>query len=115
MRVVNDEQLKELRNKKVVNPTEADKLLRGSRKKAASPRRRQPLDQLVLTVADAVATSNQLNKRATALLNDMFVRVSTPAPAPTIVMPEPARKWHISVTERDANRLIKTVELERVE
>lgn len=115
MRVVNDEQLKALKSKKVVNPSEADRLLSASRKKSAPPRRKQALDQLVLTVADAVATSNVLNKRATDLLKDMFVRVSTPAPTPTIIFPEPARKWRVTVTERDTRSLIKTVDLERVD
>ena len=115
MRVVNNEQLKKLKKSRKVNPSRADALLEKSRPVPTPP---DPhvvaVHELVLSVADVVRTTSEMNARATNLLDNMFVRVSTVDTPPQIIMPEPARRWKFTV-ERDDRNLIKTVDAERIE
>ena len=118
MRVINTDDLKKLKNSRSVSSQDADRLIAkaASRKAPFSPSdNNRAIEQLVLSVATAVKANSELSQRATGLLNDMFIRVSKTPPATTVAPAAPARHWKVTVSERDADRLIKTVDLVRVE
>lgn len=118
MRVVNNEGLKKLKKSQKVNPSDADRLMAKTVSKKAPPpydRQAQAIEKLVLSVTSAVKANSELSQKATSLLKDMFIRVSEPPAAPAVVLPEPARQWKLTVTKRDADKLIETVDLVRID
>jgi hypothetical protein len=118
MRVINTEDLKKLKKSRTVSLQDADRLLAkaASQKAPPSPNdHNRAIEQLVLSVATAVKANSELSQRATGLLNDMFIRVSKTPSATSAPSPEVARHWKVTVSERDTDKLIKTVDLIRVE
>jgi len=118
MRIVDNEGLKKLKESRKVKSSDADTLMAKAISKKVSPppdRQAQAIESLVLSVASAVKANSDLSQKATGLLKDMFIRVSKTPPAPAVVFPEPARQWKLTVTKRDADKLIETVDLVRID
>lgn len=114
MRVIDDRALIKLKKSKKVQPVEADRLLIRAKPASASPpsaTKDKALETLVLSVASAVNANSKLNQEATQLLRNLFVLVSERP----ITETSPAKHWRVTVTKRDTDKLIDTVDLVRVE
>lgn len=116
MRVIDDRTLIKLKKSRKIKPDDANRLLVRKKPASANPpsaTKDRALEALVLSVASAVNTNSELNKEANKLLRNLFVLVSEKTPAPPA--PTPARHWQVTVTKRDADKLISTVDLVRID
>lgn len=124
MKLINDDDIKRYRRQKKVKPSDVADIL-NKREQSRNPAEpnvdngTKSIQQLVLSVNQAIQSSTELNHKTLGLVSSLFVKISEyrplePAKLPPIILPSPAKRWRFTV-QRDNRNLIEFVDAERIE